>query len=116
MLALGCEKEKDSLKYLTLILLAAVALMYAGSFKVYPGATLSAKGDKTESYSTPDPFAKVAYFYRAIGKEQKMPDGDGKGGAKATFTFDSGETIVISHPPTTNNPDLERTSIDVQKK
>jgi len=91
-------------------------LMYADSFKVYPGAKLSAKADKTESYSTPDPFAKVAYFYRAIGKEQKMPDGDGKGGATATFTFDSGETIVISHPPTTNNTDLERTSIEVQRK
>jgi hypothetical protein len=26
----------------------------------------------------------VACFYRAIGKEQKMPDGDGRGGAGTT--------------------------------
>src|ERR1700724_2432072 len=104
------------MKSLVLVALATGIAMFADSFKVYPGAKLSAKGDKTESYSTPDPFAKVAYFYRAIGKEQKMPDGDGKGGAKATFTFDSGETILIRHGPTTNDPEVDRTLIDIQKK
>ena len=64
------------MKSLVLVALATGIAMFADSFKVYPGAKLSAKGDKTESYSTLDPFAKVAYFYRAIGKEQKMPDGD----------------------------------------
>jgi hypothetical protein len=110
------KKEKVSMKTLMVVALVSGIAVFADSFKVYPGAKLSAKGDKTELYSTPDPFAKVAYFYRAIGKEQKMPDGEGKGGAKATFTFDGGETIVISHPPPTNNPDSDLTSIDVQKK
>jgi hypothetical protein len=116
MVYLNAKKETGSMKSLVLVALTTGIAMFADSFKVYPGAKPSAKRDKTESYSTPDPFAKVAYFYRAIGKEQKMLDGDGKGGAKATFTFDGGETIVISHPPPTNNADLDLTSIDVQRK
>jgi hypothetical protein len=104
------------MKCLVLVVLTTGIAMFADSFKVYPGAKPSGERGKAESYSTGDSFAKVAYFYRAIGKEQKMPDGDGKGGAKATFTFDGGETIVISHPPSSNNADLDLTSIDVIKK
>jgi hypothetical protein len=104
------------MRRLTMVALATVAVMYADAFKVYPGAELSAKRDKTESYSTPDPFSKVAHFYRAIGKEQKMSVGDGKGGAKATFTFDDGVSIVISRPPPINNSEFGPTSIDVHRK
>jgi hypothetical protein len=112
-------------------------LMPAANFKQYPDAKPSARpvavadpekkdGDKKADkapvipndasfFATPADFARVAYFFRAIGKEQKMPDGMGDGTARATFTFDSGETVLIMHPRPTGDPIHDQTFIEVTK-
>jgi hypothetical protein len=109
----------------------------AADFKQYPGAKLAArpavvadpekKADKIPAkpaavsssdvafFATVDDFARVAYHFRSIGKEQKMPDGAGDGTARATFTFDSGETVLIMHPRPTGDPVHDQTFIEVTK-
>ena len=117
-----------------LALLTALSglLMHAADFKQYPDAKPSArpvavvdpekKADKAavipndgNFFATPADFARVAYFFRAFGKEQKMPDGIGDGTARATFTFDSGETVLIMHPRPTGDPIHNQTFIEVTK-
>ncbi len=106
-------------------------ILAAAPFQLYPKAKTGMKppqieGTKGESakavkadtsavtyYATLDDFARVAYFYRAIGKEQKMADGVGDGSAHATFTFDSGEIVVISHFRPSGDPAADQTFIEV---
>jgi hypothetical protein len=95
--------------------LATSSALYSGQFKIYPGAKIYAVEGKTKSYSTPDEFAKVRAFYQSIGNEEKMPEGDGTGWARASFTCDGGEKVVLSHPPPTNDPRTEQTFFTVQK-
>jgi hypothetical protein len=98
------------------MLLATSSALHSGEFQLYPGAKVYATNGKTISYSTPDEFAKVRAFYQAIGKEEKMPDGDGTGWASASFTCDGGESVVLRHPPPTNDPKTDQTFLAVTKK
>jgi hypothetical protein len=97
-------------------LLATSSALNSGQFQVYPGAKIYATDGKTKSYSTPDEFAKVRAFYVVIGKEEKMPEGDGTGWARASFTCDGGERVVLSHPPPTNDPKTDQTFLAVTQK
>ena len=111
----GGERRHCS-RLLLVVVLATSSALYAGPFKIYPGAKVYATEGTTKSYSTPDEFSKVRAFYRTIGKEEKMPDGDGTGWARASFTCDGGEKVVLSHPPTTNDPKTDQTFFAVTPK
>lgn len=117
-------------KAVAALVLASAMAAYGGAFKLYPGAQVSTPpvtptvpaNTKTKAepakgilYSTTADFARVAYFYRAIGSERKMPDGNGDGNARATFTFDTGETVLIRHAPSNGDPELDLTFIEVVK-
>src|SRR5260370_41878841 len=104
----GSERRHCTRRFLVVVLATSSAL-YSGQFKIYPGAKVYATEGATKSYSTPDEFSKVRAFYRVIGKEEKMPDGDGTGWARAIFTCDGGEKVVLSHPPPTNDPKTDQT-------
>lgn len=120
--------KRVALMALTCVLLTT-PVSYAAAFQMYPGAKpVTAKAASVDSkaeaakakpgaadkaFATSDDFARVAYFYRAIGKEQKMPDGVGDGSARATFTFDSGESVLISHARPSGDPSADQTFIEV---
>lgn len=98
---------------MALLTLASTAMLFGGAFKLYPDAKLLSKSPAR--YSTQADFARVAYFYRAIGAEQKLPPGNGDGSARAEFTFDSGETVVISRGTYTGDAQADTTYIEVRK-
>ena len=77
-----------------LAIVCSCHIMIAADFKPYPGATLDAKATKEGTevaqkmdpksiatvYTTGDPFAKVAAFYKSIGTEYAMPRASGTTG------------------------------------
>ncbi len=95
--------------------------IFAADFKQYPGATvderatsesneaaLAAKMTNVRStiYTTPDPFPKVASFYKAIAREYAMPGASGTAGKpkkrgkhdlwEAYFIFDNAPNLAAS--------------------
>ncbi len=75
----------------------------AADFKPYPGAkideeatreamealaTAKLTGVKVTIYTTPDPFAKVASFYKGMAKECVMPETSGSSGKPVAFEDD----------------------------
>jgi hypothetical protein len=89
-----------------LLLASAVG---AGEFKVYPGAKLDDKATREGTgtvYTTADPFAKVAAFYKGVGTEYLMPRASGTAGQpkkrgayelwEAYFIFDGAKQLADS--------------------
>jgi hypothetical protein len=83
----GGTMMKAMVGVLVLVCFVCVSLVYAGGFKVYPGAKLDEKETKNQEqmakqakmatrskvYVTDDAFEKVKEFYSKIGTEYKMP-------------------------------------------
>ncbi len=98
----------------------------AADFTPYPGATLDeeataeARGFAVEAklkdlkpyiYTTPDPFEKVAAFYKARGRELIVPGASGTGGKpKKKETFDLWEAYFLLD----NATDLESSRLWVK--
>ncbi len=78
------------------------AIIFAGGFRVYPGAKLDdvyegrqsevgakmSKSPKEIVFTTNDPFESVVAFYRGIGREYRMPGSGGK-----SITLPSGQEL-----------------------
>ncbi len=86
------------------------ATIVAAEFKLYPGAKEDQKtteqGAESIVYTTADSFAKVAAFYKGIGKEYSMPRASGTTGRpkkgpgydlwEAYFVFEGANDLATS--------------------
>ncbi len=104
--------KKETAVVVLLIGLSLASLVFAGDFKPYPGAKVEEKATKearqltgieTTVYTTGDAFEKVHAFYKALGREYKMPSSEGpstlrSGGVlkEAYFIFDGAPDISSS--------------------
>jgi hypothetical protein len=110
---------KRSIYILTfMMLLSLSAVVFAGSFKVYPGAKVEdvfetkqseieakmSKAPKVIIFTTNDPFESVVAFYRGTGREYRIPGSSGKPTKlssgqelkEAYFIFDNAADIMTS--------------------
>ena len=101
-----------------LMLFASTTVVFAGAFKVYPGARLDdvyetkqseagtkmSKAPKVIIFTTNDFFENVVAFYRGTGREYRMPGSSGKPTKlssgqelkEAYFIFDNAADIMTS--------------------
>jgi hypothetical protein len=102
----------------SVILIASATVVFAGAFKVYPGAKLEdvyevkqpetgakvSKAPQVIIFTTTDFFENVVAFYRGLGREYKMPGTGGKPTKlssgqelkEAYFIFDNASDIMTS--------------------
>src|SRR5260370_36106162 len=97
------SERRHCTKLLLVVALATSPALYSAPFKIYPGAKDYGTEGTTKSYSTPDEFSKVRAFYRAIGKEEKKPDGVSTGWARTRITCNGWAIVILRHTPPTND-------------